>query len=73
MKKDDEWCLMILVCTAQIILINGKTHGDDITAPGTATFVLDLQKEHLYRKKWQAGVDFLHGENVLSFSHNSMW
>lgn len=63
---------MILVCTSYMALINGRTHGDDITAPGTATSVLYLQKEHLYRKKWQAGVDFVHGEKVLSFSHDKM-
>lgn len=72
MMNDDEWCLRILLCVSYIIVINGKTHGDDIAASGIATFILDLQKEHLYRKKRQAGADFVHGKEVLSFSHDRM-
>lgn len=72
MMNGDECCLMILVCIAYTTLINGKNHGDDITAPGTAKFILHLQKECLYKKKWQAGVDFICGEKVLSSSHDRM-
>ena len=64
---------MVLVCMADIILLNRKTPGDAITAPGTATSALDLQKERLYRRKWQAGVDSVHGEKVWSFSHDRVW
>lgn len=51
MMNDDEWSLMILLCISSIIVINGETHGDDITASAIATFVLDLQKEHLQKEK----------------------
>lgn len=71
MMNDGEWCLMILMCIAYITSINGSASGDDITAPGTAA-LLDLEKERLYRKKCQAGVDFVHGEKVFSYSHYRM-
>lgn len=72
MMNDDEWCLMISLCAFYVIVINGKTHGGDITASGTATFALDLQKEHLYRRKCHSGADFVHGKEVLRFSHVRM-
>lgn len=60
----DEWYLIILAFIASFILVNGKTGVDDIEAPWTAIFFVHLQKENLYRKKWQAGEDFVLQFNI---------
>lgn len=64
---------MIFVCIAYVILLNGKSRGEDIAVPGTATFLLDLEKKHLCRRKRQAGVDFVYGGKVLSLYHGRLW
>lgn len=61
---DFEWYLTILVCTASFLWVSGETQVDGITAPWTAIFVLYLQKEHLCRKKWQSGENFVLQFNI---------